>query len=205
MRELAKTAADLGVPLEMVTEAHREAARRITEAYYENIEAMQAQQRGLQQSILDARRGAVGAVDQFLDPIKAALGSQGIGRGVYAWTVTTASAVDEFQALLGMAREGDASALSQLSGAGQAAVQAARQTYGAGTEFAKVFREIERGLQEQEGRLEAKRDQVMERVGAYTEQTVDELIRLRLELLAQQREDAERLERELRALIEGLR
>ncbi len=205
MRELAKAAADLGIPLETVTEAQREAARRLTEVYYENIEAMQAQQRGLQQSILEARRGAVGAVDQYLDPIKAALGSQGIGRGVYAGTVTTASAVDEFRALLGMAREGDTSALSQLSGAGQAAVQAARQTYGAGTEFAAIFREIEAGLQSERGQLEAKRDALMQRLGDVQQETLDEQIRTRVEIVGQLKEQADRLERELRALVEGLR
>ena len=182
-----------------------EASRRIVEAWQENLDNLVRQQRDAAQGIVEAQRATVGAVDQFLDPIKAALGSQGIGRGVYAGTVTTASAVDEFRALLGMAREGDTSALSQLSGAGQAAVQAARQTYGAGTEFAKVFREIEAGLQSERGQLEAKRDEVFRRLGEVQEETLDEQIRTRIEVVNTLNDQFDKLSRDLRALVEGLR
>lgn len=205
MRELAKAATDLGVPFEVVTQVHQRAADQLVETYYENIRAMQVQQRTLQQSILDARRGVVGAIDQYLDPIKAALGSQGIGQGVYSGIATTGSAVDEFRALLGMAREGDTSALSQLTGAGQAAIQSAQATYGSGAEFAAIFREIEAGLQSQQGQLEAKRDAVLQHIGDVGEQTVDEIVRLRIETVGELQTQFDRLSRDIVRAVEGAR
>ena len=118
---------------------------------------------------------------------------------------TTAGALDEFRTMLQAAQSGDVKALSGLTGAGQAAVQAARETYGSGAEFAAIYKEIEAGLKAEQGELEAKRDQVLREIGDFSEQTVDELIRLRKESLQQQRELFEQLGRDIRAAIEGAR
>lgn len=205
MRELAKAALDLGIPLDEVTKAHEEAAKRIIEAWQQNLQNLVRQQRDAAQGIVEAQRATVGAVDQFLDPIKQALGSQGIGRGVYSGVATTNTALDEFRTMLQAAQSGDVKALSGLAGAGQAAVQAARETYGSGAEFAKIYQEIEAGLKAEQGELEAKRDQVLREIGAFSEQTVDELIRLRKETLEQQRELFAQLGRDIAAAIEGAR
>lgn len=205
MRELAKAAADLGIPLDEVTKAHQDAAKKIVEAWQDNLNDLVRQQRDAAQGIVEAQRATVGAVDQFLDPIKQALGSQGIGKGVYSGVATTAGALDEFRAMLTAAQGGDVKALSGLTGAGQAAVQAARETYGSGAEFAAIYKEIEAGLKAEQGELEAKRDQVLREIGNFSEQTVDELIRLRKESLQQQRELFEQLGRDIRAAIEGAR
>lgn len=202
MRELAKAAQDLGIPLELVTEAHEEAARRITENYDRMISDLRKQAANTDQSIIQAQRGAYGAVDQFLDPIKQALGPFGIGQGVYSPAATAQGGLEQFREVLARAQGGDTQALSSIVGIGQQTLQAARSFGASGAEFQAIFKEVNKGLLETQGQLEERRMKLAEQGISYQRETLDEVIRLRVEQVQELRELREQLRRDLALAIE---
>ena len=202
MRELAKAAQDLGIPLELVTEAHEEAARRITENYDRMISDLRKQAANTDQSIIQAQRGAYGAVDQFLDPIKQALGPFGIGQGVYSPQAQAQGGLEQFREVLARAQGGDTQALSSIVGIGQQTLQAARSFGASGAEFQAIFKEVNKGLLETQGQLEERRLKLQEQGITYQRETLDEVIRLRVEQVNELRELREQLRRDLALAIE---
>ena len=202
MRELAKAAEELGIPLELVTEAHEEAARRITENYDRMISDLRKQAANTDQSIIQAQRGVYGAVDQFLDPIKQALGPFGIGQGVYSPQATARGGLEQFREVLTRAQGGDTQALSSIVGIGQQTLQAARSFGASGAEFQAIFKEVNKGLLETQGQLEERRLKLQEQGISYQRETLDEIIRLRVEQVNELRELREQLRRDLVLAIE---
>ena len=173
MRQLARAAAGVGIPLSEVTAAHVKAAQRIRDEWAEMLADMQRQQRDATQGILEAQRGAAGAIDQFLNPFKEALSSRGIGQGVYAGASLTESALKEFRETLKEARTGDTGALSSLVGIGQGAIAQARQTYGSTAAFAKVFGEVQPWpARAGWSRSSKRRDELLVQIGTYQRETV---------------------------------
>ena len=203
VEQLARELIAAGLPIDQLVEAHRRAAEQIVADWEESLRDMRRQQRDMGQSIVEAQRSAQGAVDQFLAPIKEALSSRGIGQGVYAGAALTERGVAEFRATLEEARTGDTEALAALVGTAQAAISQARETYGSTAAFARIFEEVERGLREQQGVLEQKRDQLLEDIGTVGRETVDEIIKLRVQAIGDLRQDFARLSRDLIVAVEG--
>lgn len=180
MRELAKAASEVGIPLSEVTQAHEQAAQRLRDNVVKQL-------RDAEQQLADAQRGAFGTIDQYLDPLKQATGAFGIGQGVYSSQATTQSGIAEFRRQLALAQGGDIAALQGLAGTGQSTLQAARAFGASGPEFAAIFREVNKGLLETQGVLEEKRLELIRQGLTYQRETLDEQIRTRVEVVQELR------------------
>jgi hypothetical protein len=200
--ELAKSAAELNIPMKAVQDAQRDAIIHLVETYDKAIADLRKQQGALDQSLKDANRSAFQVVDQFLDPIKEATGAFGIGQGVFSQAATAKGGMEEFRKVLQLAQGGDTGALGQLAGVGQQALQAGRAFGASGPEFAAMFKEVNQGLLGIQGDLEAKRTQLMQKAVDYGRETVNELIRLRVETIRELQEQREQLRRDLALAIE---
>lgn len=194
-RELAKAANDLGIPIEKVTEAHIAAAKRLRDSYREQLTATN-------QQLTQAGRNAYGAIDQFLDPIKQALGPFGIGQGVYSPQATAEGGLKEFREVLARAQGGDTQALSSIVGIGQQTLQAARSFGASGAEFQAIFKEVNKGLLETQNQLEERRMKLQEQGITYQRETLDEVLRLRVATVRELQELREQLRRDLKIIAE---
>ena len=110
--------------------------------------------------------------------------------------------MEEFRKVLELAQGGDTGALSQLVGTGQQALQASRAYGASGPEFAAAFREVNQGLLGVQGELEAKRMTLAQQAVDYGRETVNELVRLRVETIRELQEQREQLRRDLAIAIE---
>ena len=151
---------------------------------------------------MDANRSAFQVVDQFLEPLKEATGPLGIGQGVFAAAETAKGGMEEFRKVLEAAQGGDTQALGKLVGTGQQALQAGRAFGASGPEFAAMFREVNKGLLETQGQLEEKRTLLAQQAVDYGRETVNELVRLRIETIRELQEQREQLRRDLAIAIE---
>ena len=147
------------------------------------LQEAEQQARDLAQQGQEARRGTLGVVDQYLDPLRQATGPFGLGQGVFSATSSARSGIEEFQRVLGLAQGGDTEALSQLVGVGSSTLGSARQAYASGPEFGRIFNEINKGLLDAQQSLEEQRTMLVREGIDVQRQTVSELVRLRVELI----------------------
>ena len=89
-----------------------------------------------------------------------------------------------------------------LTGIGQQTLQAARSFGASGAEFQAIFKEVNKGLLETQGQLEERRLKLQEQGITYQRETLDEVIRLRVEQVNELRELREQLRRDLALAIE---
>jgi hypothetical protein len=193
------TLIDQAVELGYATDGLVAAQKRAEDQAIENARAQLA---GNAQQLLGANRSAYQAIDQYLDPLKAATGAFGIGQGVFSGAATAQSGLGEFRELLARAQGGDVAALSSLVGTGQSTISAARTFGASGSEFQAIFREVNKGLLETQGQLEQRRLDLAQQGIDFQRETLDEIVRLRVETIRELRDQRDELARSLAVALE---
>ena len=164
MRDLAKAAADLDLPLSLVTRAHQLAADRIIDAQRELQEETKRQIREQELAIRQQERNIQGQVrgvenlfKGLIDPLKAVLAND--NRLSPLGQITQAR--QQFRTLADQAQGGDLEAIQQLAGAASNLQSLAGKFLGSGGQGAEIAREIDRVLTSQVGALQQQQVDVM--------------------------------------------
>jgi hypothetical protein len=196
-RAARSAANDLGQSTDALRAAQKDQERALEEQATKEKNAVR-------ESLFDAIRGLKGELQGLVDPIKQARGPGGIFSQYIAPVEESKAGIDQFREVLAKAQGGDVDAIRNLVGAGQTALQSARQAYGSTTAFGEIFKEVNKGLSSVQSAIEDKQTTALQGIRDVAEQTVDELVRLRLEGIKGLEEQFEAMRRDLRDLRERL-
>jgi hypothetical protein len=196
MRDLAKQAEELGVPLKLVTDAHRKAADAIRETHQQIIKDTLQQQDDLERQLRGQVRGIEGLFDNLIDPLKAVLAND----NRIAPSGRIAQAQREFQETAALAKTGDVEAIRRLSGSASELQGLAQQYLGGGVQGSAIAREIEAALKASIGSLEQQRQETLASLPQVQRETMAELIRENKKDVQRVVDELEKVRKELETL-----
>lgn len=198
---------DLAPEIRQLSEAFKVAAQQAktfgfseTELANARTEAMRKFTSQAEEQMRAANDNLRGFIDNLTEPLRAALGPQGIGRGVFSPQAQANQALEQFRETMDAARRDDVEAIQNLPQMAQNAVEAARQFGASGPEFQRIFQEVQRGLSEVLSAQEDRRAQAFADLPEVVARTAGEQIDALREESARTREELEMVRREIRLL-----